>query len=252
MIPIVLLSEQVTPEVVEGAIPGATVYPVSNRRALIDRLLDRTNPCGAIVQVDTLDEERRSFLQSAGRHFPMLPILVVAAGDGCENCPSTLSCIRLDADAETVQRRIAESMRGFGGGERRQSNRFEWPIRARLVDGDGTIHQVSEISAGGAFLEPHGPIGDRDTVRTIELYFQNFSITTTCTILDSRFVSSRKANGFRIRFESLSERAREFIDRVVNDAIVKLLLDPTSKPAMPTIEEDDLVLEASSEFALSD
>lgn len=249
MIPIVLLSTRVTPEIVRRAIPDATVYPVSSRRALIDRLLDRTNPCGAIIQIEVFDEDRRAFLQSTARHFPILPVLVVAGDDGCESCPRTLSCVDAGADEERLHQSIADAM--ARSGERRRDNRFEWPIRARFVDGDGTIHQVSEISAGGAFLEPHGPIGDRDALRTIELFFQNFTITTTCTILDSRFVSSRKANGFRIRFESISEGAREFINRVVDDAIVKLLLDPTTKPAIPTIDEDDLVLQAIPEFARS-
>lgn len=246
------MSKRITPEMVRRAIPDATVHPVSSRRALIDKLLDRTNPCGAIIQIDQFDEDRRTFLQSAARHFPLLPMMVVANGGGCDQCPPAVGCIESGSEPAALERQIAETMTQYRSGERRRSNRFEWPIRARFVDGDGTIHQVSEISAGGAFLEPHGPIGDRDTVRTIELYFQNFSITTTCTILDSRFVSSRKANGFRIAFESLSASAGEFIDRVVNDAIVKLLLDPTTKPAIPTIEEDDLVLEASTEFALSD
>lgn len=250
MIPIVLMSKVVTPEIVERAVPDAEVRRATNRRALVEALLDRSVPCGAIVQVENFGADQRAFFESTVRHFPMLPLVVVCPDSKRSFCSDALDCIDDSLPPQQIEQRISAAFQGKPDMDRRRNNRFEWPIRARFTDGDGTTHEVSEISAGGAFLEPHGPIGERDTERTIELIFQNFTITTTCRILDTRFVSSRKANGFRISFTSLSEHAREFIDRVIDDAIVMLLLDPTEKPQIPTIEEDDLVLEFSSEIAL--
>lgn len=245
------MSKAVTEETVRRAVPDADVRSVANKRSLIEALLDRSVPAGAIVQVERFDEERRAFFESVVRHFPMLPIVVVVRGATVGACPDSVECVDAEDGVEALERDLAEIFSRRRETDRRRNNRFEWPIRAYFADGDGTVHEVSEISAGGAFLEPHGPIGARDGDRTIELFFQNFSITTTCRVLDTRFVSSRKANGFRIKFVSLSDRAREFIDRVINDAIVQLLLDPSTTPQMPTIEEDDLVLEMSTEFALS-
>ncbi len=238
-----------TPEIVRHAVPGAVVKTVSSKRKLIDAILERGIPTGAIVQIDRYDAERAAFFESATRHFPFLPILLLAPG-GITPCADSICCVDSTRPLAEIGAEITRVFSDEAPTDRRRSNRFEWPIRARIDD--GAIHEVTEISAGGAFLEPRGPIGDTGQERRIELMFQNFTITTTCEILDSRYVSSRKQTGFRVRFLSLSERAQVFIDKVVNDALVQVLLDPSSEPAMPTLAEDDLVLEFASEFALTD
>lgn len=233
------------------AVPAVEMTTVANRRSLVEALVGDPQLVGAIIELDELDASWRRFLESARRSFPLLPIVVIApAGPDAEAPPQGVETIDSAAGADSVAASVARRVSVPRRPERREHHRFDWPLRASLV-GTDEEHRIRELSAGGAFLVPATVIPPPGSTCDIRICFQNFTITTACEILDPRHTSSRHDSGFGVRFVSLSDEASAFIDRIVNDALAKLLLDPDSEPAVPSIDEEEEILAVGDEFALT-
>jgi hypothetical protein len=213
----------------------------------VESLIDEPQLIGAITDIEEYTDEWEHFLRSARRSFPFLPLLVMIPGGGCLD---DLVCHDRDADQQTTREYIASFFSRPRQPERRRHHRFGWPLQAELC-GEPTTHRIREISAGGAFLEPHASIPEPGTRCDIRIEFQNFAISTTCEILDPRHTSSRVHAGFGVRFPELSEEARQFVDRIVTDALASILLDPNAAPEVPSIDEEQDVLSVGDEFSLT-
>ncbi|MFW5688567.1 MAG: PilZ domain-containing protein [Spirochaetota bacterium] len=244
---IVFYASTLDPEVVRSAIPETAITPVYSRVALVESLVGRPGLVGAAVEIDAIDEEWARFLESTRESFPLLPLIVFVPGGGCLD---GIRCEERPDEAAEIGRRIVGFIEEPRQSDRRRYHRFDWPLTAR-IDGSETVHRVREISAGGAFLEPHAPVPRTGAPCTITIGFQNFSLTTACELLDPRHVTSTARNGFGIRFTSLSERGRAFVDRVVADALMQVLLDPEADPGVPSIDDEEDVLTVGDEFSLS-
>jgi hypothetical protein len=247
---IVFYSEGLEPEFIQQALPSAEVVTVYSQRRLIEALVDEPFLIGAIVDIGTLTPEWKVFLESAARSFAVLPVLV-AVEEEYPECPEGFVCIDRNGSDTVVADALVKRFGDCLPKNRRQYHRFNWPLTARVVDDDGTVHKVTEISAGGAFLEPHGSALGPEEQCELEIYFQNFVMTTSCTILDPRRVASHREPGFGVRFDNLSDSAREFINRIVSDALIQVLTDPTTEPPVPSIETEEDVFSIGDEFSLS-
>ena len=247
---LVFYSEGLEPEIIRDALTEVDVLAVYSQRRLIEALVDEPTLVGAVIHVAKMDAQWSTFLDSVSRTFALLPVLLVQPA-GAGDCPDGFSCMRDDASEETIQVAL-DNLVGTGPHrDRRQHHRFEWPLRAILAGGDGITHRISEISAGGAFLEPVGSILGSGAQCGMEIHFQNFKMRAQCAILDPRHTSSRRSAGFGVRFVDLSAEATEFIDRIVQDALVAILVDPTTKPSVPTLDEDEDLLSIGDEFTLT-
>ena len=54
---------------------------------------------------------------------------------------------------------------------------------------------------------------------------------------------SRSSNypfGFSIRFTTISEEGKIVLNRLINDAVIKILMEPESEPEIPSLEGDEL------------
>ena len=63
---------------------------------------------------------------------------------------------------------------------------------------------------------------------------------TICEILDPRMASSNLPYGFGVEFTKFSKPSRKIINNIIDDALVKVLIDPDSEPDIPSIGNDDL------------
>ena len=242
---LVFCADTVESEVVRRALPDVRVVTVTSRRSLAEMLIGEDRLVGTIVEPHGTDGWK-PFLHSVKRSFPLLPILLLVPG-GDE---SGYDCV----DRDLAAPQLVEAIRAFFAAphptERRRYHRYDWPLRATL-ECDPIVHRIREISAGGAFLEPLSAVPEPGTRCEIRIEFQNFTMTTTCAILDPRHVSSNAVPGFGVRFDELSAEAASFIDRVVNDALARILLEPDAVPQVPSIDEEEDVLSIGDEFSLS-
>ncbi|MFW5789191.1 MAG: PilZ domain-containing protein [Spirochaetota bacterium] len=237
----------IDPSAVQRALPAVTVITVYDRQRLVEALVGNPHLIGAIIEIDAMTDQWDHFLSSARRSFPLLPMLVLTRVNACHD---EVACVDTNATAEAVRTNIEEFFAVPRQRERREHHRFDWPLRASLV-GNDEVHRIRELSAGGAFLEPAAHIPPPGSACDIRIWFQNFTMTTRCEILDPRHVSSRAAPGFGVRFTSLSPEASEFIDRIVGDALASMLLDPSAHPEVPSIDEQEEVLAVGDEFSLT-
>ena len=247
---VVLYSEGLEPEIVRNALIEVDVLAVSSQLRLIESLVDDPTLVGAVISVAEMTAQWTNFLASVLRSFPLLPILIVRPS-GPNDCPDGFACVDDDASDETIQEALDKLIGGAPQRDRRKHHRCDWPLRATFAGGDGTVHRISEISAGGALLEPVGHVVDSGHVYDVDIFFQNFKLRTRCTILDPRHVSSRRLAGFGVRFVDLSDEATTLLDRIVQDAIIEILVDPTASPAVPTLDEEQDLFSIGEEFALT-
>jgi len=236
-----------------GEVADAAVQTVFYQKDFIEALVDQPHLVGAAVLVTEIDEEWSALLDSVTRSFPLLPLLVAAANHVNANLPevSSITAVTIDAsDRSSVKQILERFLSEPGPRDRREHHRFDFPLQARLHSSDEPLHDIRQISAGGAFLVPGGNTPPTGTECEIEILFQNFAINTVCKILDPRDSSSNLGPGFGIRFTSLSPAAASFIDRMVQDALVAVLTDPDQEPAVPTLDEDADLLSIGDEFTL--
>ncbi|MFW5814890.1 MAG: PilZ domain-containing protein [Spirochaetota bacterium] len=244
---LVFYSGSTDPSDVPAALPEVAVTTVHDRHRLVEALVGDPHLIGAVVEIEAMNDEWDHFISSAKRSFPLLPLLVLTPVNACHD---EVACVDTNAEAGVVSERIAEFFAVPRQRERRDHHRFDWPLRASLAGRD-EVHRIRELGAGGAFLEPATSIPPPGSTCEISICFQNFTMTATCEILDPRHVSSRSAPGFGVRFTSLSPRASAFIDRIVADALASMLLDPSARPEVPSIDEEEDVLAVGDEFSLT-
>jgi PilZ domain-containing protein len=247
---LVFYSEGLEPEIIKAAVTDVDVLAVYSQRRLIEALVDEPALVGAVIHITELNASWSTFLDSVSRTFARLPVLVVR-GDGSGDCPDGFSCMTDDASDEVIREALDTLVGAVPERERRQHHRFEWPLRGVLTGGDGSTHRISEISAGGAYLEPVGSMPGSGEQCGMEIHFQNFKMLANCAILDPRHTSSHKSAGFGVRFVDLSDEATAFIGRIVQDALIAILVDPTATPPVPTIDEEEDVLSIGCEFTLT-
>lgn len=246
---LVYYCEGLQPEVLQVAADAVEVSPVYSRHRLVQALVDDPAVVGVVIDINDLSEEWGAFITSALRSFPLLPVLLIYP-DAPAGCPPGVTCVRRDASDD----RLTRALNGFAGGDqprdRRRYHRYQWPLRAALA-GDDTVHRISEISAGGAYLEPLGPGIESGKERELAIYFQNFRMSARCIILDPRGTAGARSTGFGVRFLDLSAQAEGFINRIVQDALIELLLDPETEPGIPVLHEEEDLLSIGDEFALT-
>jgi hypothetical protein len=244
---LVFYSGSTDPSGVQSALPEVTVTTVYDRYRLVEALIADPHLIGAVLEIDAFDEEWSRFMTSARRSFPLLPLLVLCPTDASHDAAI---CVDTRIGEGAVATAIVEFFAAPRPLQRRDHHRFDWPLRASLVGGE-EIHRIRQLSAGGAFLEPAATVPAPGSACEIRICFQNFTMTTTCEILDPRNVSSREAPGFGVRFPELSPEASTFIDRIVTDALAQTLLDPDAEATVPTIDEEEDILAVGDEFSLT-
>jgi len=247
---LVLYSDPSLDPVPEVAVRGYDLVTVHYTRDLVDAIVDEPRLVGAIMLMRVAEESWKRLIVSVKKSFPLLPLLVGTRAPFSKP-PATIETFTFtDSNAETSMRATAFAS-AHAATERREFHRFDFPLRAKLDATDAPIHRVGQISAGGALLVPNKTTLTPGTICEIELLFQNFSITTTCEVLNPRHVDSTAQDAFGIRFTSLSPAAISFIDRIVHDALIETMMNPDARPAVPSLDEDEDLLSIGDEFSLS-
>jgi hypothetical protein len=198
-------------------------------------IIDEPAPC-VVLELPSSGNREKDFLGSLVATFPLVEGAVISnqGKEGIEAGP--LGVFESDElDTERFQACLGERAQE----NRRKYHRFEWPLHAELThDGTTNEYRVRSISAGGAYLESMRAGPEAKTQATITVRFQNFVMTTECTVIGARMPSSNLPPGFAVQFEALSETARATIDSIVKDALLDSLLNPGQEPETPSLDAD--------------
>lgn len=251
---VILYAKAISPEVVKAAAPEREVVVAETTRRMVESVVYRKDIVSVVVELDGAIDEDVRLLGSFIRLFPTIVVAVVAdAGALPFPLPKGAVLVPIEQSEERLTTSLREAILPRVQPDRRQFNRFDWPLQAILgPDPSGDpIHRVRAMSAGGAFLERSGKNPDPGTFETITIRFGNFSLSTQCEVLHPRQASSSLPDGFGIRFVDLSAKAEEILEKIVNDALVQLLLGEDEEPEIPSLDEDVFTFSLDGEISLN-
>jgi hypothetical protein len=193
-------------------------------------------------------EKAVSFLKSVKLNFPLLAAGVILPGTGMvSNFQTELPGFTFfKKDDAGLNSKLIEFIKNSRNNNQRESNRFSWPLNAYFTDEAGVCHslEIFSISAGGAYLKSTKLMPRPGTAGHVKIEFHNFEIESKCIINDSQTRSSNYPFGFSIRFAGLNEKAGETLKKIIDDAIIKILLDPTAEPEVPSLDSEELSIDS--------
>ena len=240
---VVMYSEKKLADMFEEKMPDVEVIHVSSIGSFIDVIIaERDMFCGA-VQADPAVQGLSEVTKSIKRSFPYLHVCYI-----CDDPPSgNMESVQLACSTGGLSSQVEVFCGLFyrlAPIERRRFNRFSWPLRGSLRTNDEWKPQnVFSLSAGGAFLEFEGKPPEEGSKTEIVIEFQNCRLQTECEILNPRHASSKLPFGLGIRFVGLTEDSEKLVNTIVNDALVKAILEEPEDSAVPTIGEEDLTFQ---------
>jgi hypothetical protein len=198
-------------------------------------IIDEPAPC-VVLELPPSGNREKNFLRSLVRTFPLVEGAVISR-QGKEDVEA--GPLEVFEPEELDTERFQACLRERAQENRRKYHRFEWPLHGELThNGSTQEYRVRSISAGGAYLESMRAGPDAKTSAFITVRFQNFVMTTECTVVGPRMASSNLPPGFAVQFEALSETARGTIDSIVKDALLDSLLNPEQEPETPSLDAD--------------
>ena len=250
---VVVYAHALSKRLVEAAAPGREVIIADTTRQMVEAVVYRRNVISVVVELDGALEEDGKLLRSFIRLFPTIVVTVVTDTGGLPfTLPDEAVLVHIAQAEEEIIASLREAIVPRVQPNRRQFNRFDWPLKA-VLGGDPNAeprHRIRALSAGGAFLERSGANPEPGTVESITIRFGNFSLTTQCEVLHPRRASSSLPDGFGICFVDLTPKAEAVVEKIVNDALVEVLLGEEEEPDIPTLDEEELTFSLEGEISL--
>ncbi|MFO7849026.1 MAG: PilZ domain-containing protein [Spirochaetia bacterium] len=236
---IIVLSDRFNFSILPRSTAGRQVRQASSRRELCNAIVHEEGISAAVVDIEKISEDSKEFIVSLHSHFPLLKIGIISpvriSGENIE-------WLEEDEDPEKIPASFYRFIEGEFPQNRRSHHRFDWILHGYL-DGEHKEedkYRVRSLSAGGAFLESSTRFHEPGTLTTIRITFRNFQMFAECTILEGRAPSDSLPSGFGVRFVNLQERSRDTINRMINDAVFQILIEPEIAPPVPSLYEEDL------------
>ncbi len=191
-----------------------------------------------IAEVPKISEEDFLFFNSIKMNFPMLEAALITMET--EKTVHGYNIINLNDEA--YYDKMEEFIINSHNRNKRVSNRFSWPLTAWFSENDVDWEELEifSISSGGAYLKSDSVFPGGGRRAKVKINFANFSLESECEVVDSQSRSSNYPFGFSIKFTSISEEGRIVLNRLINDAVVKILMEPESEPAVPSLGGGDL------------
>ena len=211
-----------------------------SRKDLAAGIIREEDIIGVIVNQQVLSEDYLDFFYSLAGHFPLIKFGIIS-----DSLLMTDETHWKQFPGYTDEEKLIEEIHVFIFSDavrnRRRHNRFDWILKGELTIGEETgKYEIHSISAGGAFFKLVSGVVTPGISGDLTIAFRNFRLKCRCTILESRSASSNLPYGFPVRFEGLTDESRDILDKIVNDALVQILLTPEEEPDIPSLDEDTL------------
>jgi hypothetical protein len=219
-----------------SGLAGFQTIAVDTTPDLAAQLVEAQDVACVILHFKTLDDFSRRFLDSLRASFPLTSlVLIVETGEALGD--PALPELTGDPAAAAVFDRLREHLGSLERKDKRKRRRFDWPLVGQLRIGATPVQslRVRAISASGAFLEAPEPTPVPGCTGTIQIEFKDFSIFTSCEILSPRPAAGHLPAGFGVRFTDLTQASQKVLDDIIQDELVRSLMEPGSPPRAPAI-----------------
>ncbi len=191
-----------------------------------------------VAEIPEISDEYFGFFNSVKINFPMLEGVILTP----ESDKTIHGFSFIDADKDDYKESLKRFINNAENRNKRGANRFSWPLKAWFSENDIEWNELEifSVSSGGAYLKtdmifPGG--GSRGKIR---INFANFSLESECEVIDSQSRSSNYPFGFSIKFTSLTNEGKIVLDNLVNDAVIRILMEPEAEPEIPSLGGSDL------------
>ncbi|MFW6223554.1 MAG: PilZ domain-containing protein [Spirochaetota bacterium] len=255
---VLMFSREMNTDTAEAAAAPYRPIVVWSPGALATEIVAGRNLIAAVIHTEELSPDLEQLLRSIRRHFPVLPLLFITDAEIPADIDGLYAHIPGSLGPEELSSMLRTRLAELATRDRRRYNRYDWPLTGNIV-ADGAARaanseerrfRIRSLSAGGAFLEQRDPMPTPGSDITLRVCFQDSSFTSECRVLERRMASSNLPPGQGVQFTSLSEQAREIIDRIVADALMTILFDPNAEPEVPSLGGDELEMSLTPEFTL--
>jgi hypothetical protein len=240
---IVVYTETLQVDTLAQTFAGFEIVKVASMAELSRAVVERSRVIALIIEKTKVDEAFQLLLFSINKSFPILQICLVARSvvDWGSSDLMPAEC-RIIMGTDRIHEELKAFVSEINVTERRDHPRFDWPLKGDLSidDRDLQTHNIWALSAEGAFLESQVSAPAQRKRGKLSIRFQNSRLLTECEVLDRRPPSSRLPAGFAVRFTEMSEESTNLIDRIIQDALMRTLLEPESEPGIPSLDEEDL------------
>lgn len=204
-----------------------------------------------VMEYADISQSDKEFINSVRQNFTMIDTAVVSPsiyGNSFNIIQDTGAFKFIPIDGSDIDASIENFITGSKSENKRGSNRFCWPLTAEfsIDNSEASRLAIYSISSGGAYLESSKLIPPAGKEAFLKINFKNSQIATKCVINDYYSRSSKYPFGFSVSFTSLSDQAKLALDRMVDDAIIRILLDPHTEPDVPSLDSDMLSIDSFS------
>jgi hypothetical protein len=230
---------------ISTALEGKEILTVSSKYDLAVKITEEDDLLCVIVQFGNLDENT-GFLRSINECFPILPVIILINTNSPESIGSrAVHLIEYNGDKDKLNDHVKKTVSDIRSENRRKSRRFKWPLTGYITCDKKNWHKYSikSISSSGAFLECKSDCPEAGKKAILRVIFKNFKLYTLCRILDRRESSSNLPDGFGVFFIKFSEPSKIIIDKIIDDALIKVITDPETEPDIPSIGQDMLLID---------
>lgn len=230
---------------ISSALDKKEVIPVSSKYELAVKITEEDDIFCVVVQFDNLEADS-GFLKSVSGCFPILPVIILSDKQGEDKFKNESIClIEYKGNKEELKEKLKNHVSEIKNRNKRESRRFKWPLKGYITfdKKNWNNYPIKSISSCGAFLESKTCPIESGKKGILRIIFKNFKMYTLCEILESRKSSSNLPDGFGVKFIRFSEPSKKIIDKIIDDALIKIITEPESEPEVPSIGTDMLLID---------
>ena len=216
----------------------AEVKNIYSKEELARTLVSEENIRCLVADIPELTDEYINFCSSVQTNFPLLECAVLTA----ENIKTVHGFRIINSREDNYTSEIRNFIENSKNRNKRVANRFSWPLKAWFSENDVDWNdlEIFSLSSGGAYLKTDSIFPKGGERAKVKINFANFSLESECEIVNSQNRSSNYPFGFSIKFTSITSEGIIILNKLINDAVTKILLEPEYEPEIPSIGGDEL------------
>ena len=219
---------------------GTEVVKVFSKEKIAHKLVSEENVRCLIVELTDPSDDFIKFLISVKTNFPLLEAAELSRDSG--KSVSGYKHISTEKSRDDIISEIGDFIKQSENRNKRDSIRFSWPLTAWYSEDEVSWKEIEifSISSSGAYLKTSSIFPEGGSSAFVKINFANFSIESKCEVVNSQTRSSNYPFGFSIKFTSITEEGKIILNNMVNDAVIKILMEPDSEPEIPSLDSEAL------------
>jgi len=213
--------------------PDLQVSLANSQENLAAAIVEESHPVGVFIQLEQLNERWSGFISSLKKCYPLLPLYLILPEEQIAVAEKAGHRV-FGLNDESLPDKVTRELVSVHGQDKRKHPRFDWPLMGKL-DLPGRSSEkfrVRSISSSGAFMESENYFPEVDKCGTVVITFHDFNLLSGCRITGKRAISDNLPSGFGVEFTDLTPTSIEIIEGMVEDELLRTLLEP-DKPVRP-------------------